>query len=115
MTDPDHGGQDLRGASHPGSARGDHQGRKAGRASCRHSADRPGLNLATILAERGVLEKYHVELIGADYAAIKKAEDREEFKAAMEKIGLEVPRLRLRPQRGTGAQGGEGDRLPRHH
>jgi carbamoyl-phosphate synthase large subunit len=51
-----------------------------------------GLNLATILAERGVLEKYHVELIGADYAAIKKAEDREEFKAAMEKIGLEIPR-----------------------
>jgi len=51
-----------------------------------------GLNLATILAERGVLERYHVELIGADYAAIKKAEDREEFKAAMERIGLEVPR-----------------------
>ena len=51
-----------------------------------------GLNLATILAERGVLEKYHVELIGADYGAIRKAEDREEFKAAMERIGLEVPR-----------------------
>jgi carbamoyl-phosphate synthase large subunit len=51
-----------------------------------------GLNLATILSERGILEKYHVELIGADYGAIKKAEDREEFKAAMEKIGLEVPR-----------------------
>jgi carbamoyl-phosphate synthase large subunit len=51
-----------------------------------------GLNLATILAERGVLERYNVELIGANYAAIKKAEDREEFKAAMERIGLEVPR-----------------------
>jgi len=51
-----------------------------------------GLNLATILSERGVLEKYRVELIGADYAAIKKAEDREEFKAAMERIGLEIPR-----------------------
>jgi carbamoyl-phosphate synthase large subunit len=50
-----------------------------------------GLNLATILAERGVLERYNVELIGANYAAIKKAEDREEFKAAMERIGLEVP------------------------
>ncbi len=50
-----------------------------------------GLNLATILAERGILEKYNVELIGADYKAIKKAEDREEFKAAMERIGLEVP------------------------
>ena len=51
-----------------------------------------GLNLATVLSERGVLEKYHVELIGADYKAIKKAEDREEFKTAMERIGLEVPR-----------------------
>ena len=50
-----------------------------------------GLNLATILAERGILEKYNVELIGADYKAIRKAEDREEFKAAMERIGLEVP------------------------
>ena len=54
-----------------------------------------GLNLATILSERGILEKYDVELIGADYKAIKKAEDREEFKAAMEKIGLEVPRSGL--------------------
>ncbi|HME42985.1 MAG TPA: carbamoyl-phosphate synthase large subunit [Syntrophorhabdales bacterium] len=51
-----------------------------------------GLNLATILAERGILEQYNVELIGADYKAIRKAEDREEFKAAMERIGLEVPR-----------------------
>jgi carbamoyl-phosphate synthase large subunit len=54
-----------------------------------------GLNLATIIAERGILEKYGVELIGADYKAIKKAEDREEFKAAMEKIGLEVPKSGL--------------------
>jgi carbamoyl-phosphate synthase large subunit len=54
-----------------------------------------GLNLATILAERGILEKYGVELIGADYHAIKKAEDREEFKAAMERIGLDIPRSGL--------------------
>lgn len=54
-----------------------------------------GLNLATILSERGILEKYGVELIGADYGAIRKAENREEFKAAMEKIGLEVPRSGL--------------------
>jgi carbamoyl-phosphate synthase large subunit len=54
-----------------------------------------GLNLATVLAERGILEKYGVELIGADYRAIKKAEDREEFKAAIEKIGLEVPKSGL--------------------
>jgi carbamoyl-phosphate synthase large subunit len=54
-----------------------------------------GLNLATLLSERGILAKYNVELIGADYKAIKKAEDREEFKAAMEKIGLEVPKSGL--------------------
>jgi len=54
-----------------------------------------GLNLATIIAERGILERYNVELIGADYKAIKKAEDREEFKAAMVRIGLEVPKSGL--------------------
>lgn len=53
------------------------------------------LNLATVLSERGVLERYNVELIGANYKAIKKAEDREEFKEAMEKINLEVPRSGL--------------------
>jgi len=53
------------------------------------------LNLATILSERGILEKYNVELIGANYKAIRKAEDREEFKEAMEKINLEVPRSGL--------------------
>jgi len=50
------------------------------------------LNTAVALAESGVLEKYHVELIGAKLHAIKKAEDRELFKEAMERIGLEVPR-----------------------
>jgi carbamoyl-phosphate synthase large subunit len=50
------------------------------------------LNLAVELSERGVLDAYHVELIGARLGAIKKAEDRELFKKAMEKIGLEVPK-----------------------
>ncbi len=50
------------------------------------------LNLAVGLAEEGILEKYDVELIGANLEAIKKAEDRELFKMAMEKIGLEVPK-----------------------
>ncbi len=54
-----------------------------------------GLNLATILFERGVLEKYCVELIGADYKAIRKAENREEFKKAIEKISYEVPKSGL--------------------
>ncbi len=50
------------------------------------------LNLAMELAEHGVLEKYHVEMIGANPKVIAKAENREEFKQAMEKIGLEVCR-----------------------
>jgi carbamoyl-phosphate synthase large subunit len=54
-----------------------------------------GLNLAIALAERGVLERYGVELIGASLKAIKKAEDRELFKNAMEKIGLRCPRAFL--------------------
>ncbi|MBO8179477.1 MAG: carbamoyl-phosphate synthase large subunit [Archaeoglobus sp.] len=50
------------------------------------------LNLAVQLTEMGVLEKYGVELIGAKFEAIKKAEDRELFKESMRKIGLEVPK-----------------------
>src|SRR5204863_9842735 len=51
-----------------------------------------GLNTAIELAELGILERYGVELIGAKLPAIKKAEDRYLFKAAMEKIGLDLPR-----------------------
>ncbi len=50
------------------------------------------LNTATELAEQGVLDTYRVQMIGANPDAIKKSEDRERFKAAMEKIGLEVPK-----------------------
>ena len=50
------------------------------------------LNTAVAVAENGILERYGVELIGARLPAIKKAEDRTLFKAAMEKIGLDVPR-----------------------
>ncbi len=50
------------------------------------------LNLAVDLSEKGILEKYSVELIGAKLPAIKKAEDRELFKDAMTKIGLATPR-----------------------
>jgi carbamoyl-phosphate synthase large subunit len=53
------------------------------------------LNLALALHANGVLEKYGVELIGASVQAIKKAEDRELFKQAMEKIGLRCPRAFL--------------------
>ncbi|NPA38827.1 MAG: carbamoyl-phosphate synthase large subunit [Thermodesulfobacteria bacterium] len=51
-----------------------------------------GLNIAFALAKRGVLEKYGVELIGANAQAIEKAESREKFREAMENIGLKVPR-----------------------
>ncbi len=50
-----------------------------------------GLNLAVNLAESGVLDKYDVELIGANLQAIKKAEARDKFKDAMIEIGLKVP------------------------
>ncbi len=49
------------------------------------------LNLAVELAERGVLERHGVELIGARLGAILKAEDRNLFRDAMRKIGLAVP------------------------
>jgi carbamoyl-phosphate synthase large subunit len=49
------------------------------------------LNLTIELDKAGVLEKYGVKLIGAQVAAIEKAEDRELFKQAMHNIGLKVP------------------------
>ncbi len=53
------------------------------------------LNLAMELHERGTLEKYGVELIGAGVEAIKKGEDRELFQAAMKKIGVETARGKM--------------------
>src|SRR5579862_1710955 len=53
------------------------------------------LNLSIDLAEAGILDKYGVELIGAKIDAIKKAEDRLLFKAAMKKIGLDMPTSKL--------------------
>ena len=50
-----------------------------------------GLNLSLELARRGILDKYGVELIGAKQEAIEKGEDRELFRQAMKRIGLDVP------------------------
>ncbi|MBT5077869.1 MAG: carbamoyl phosphate synthase large subunit, partial [Candidatus Marinimicrobia bacterium] len=50
------------------------------------------LDTAMALHENGVLEKYNVELIGANVDAIQEAEDREKFKVAMEAIGIETAR-----------------------
>ena len=54
-----------------------------------------GLNCALDLVREGVLEAYAVELIGASRNAIDKAEDREKFRAAMARIGLECPHAAL--------------------
>src|SRR6476620_7086145 len=53
------------------------------------------LNVAMKLAERGVLETHNVQLIGAKARAIRVAEDRAEFAAAMQRIGLQVPQGRI--------------------
>lgn len=50
------------------------------------------LNLAVELSKLGILEKYHVKLIGADVDSIEKAESRKFFREAMAKIGLGTPR-----------------------
>ena len=54
-----------------------------------------GLNCSLDLAREGVLDAFGVELIGANRKAIDKAEDRELFRAAMARIGLECPRAAL--------------------
>ncbi|MBI3952049.1 MAG: carbamoyl-phosphate synthase large subunit, partial [Acidobacteria bacterium] len=53
-----------------------------------------GLNLAVSLAEKGVLDRYGVRMIGAHVEAVRIAEDRRLFRQAMSEIGLETPRAR---------------------
>jgi carbamoyl-phosphate synthase large subunit len=50
-----------------------------------------GLNLATQLADQGILEKYNVKVLGTPLSAIKKAEDRESFRSLMQEIKEPVP------------------------
>src|ERR687893_2379613 len=50
-----------------------------------------GINLAMALYENGALERHGVELIGANYEAMKTAEDRQLFKEKMTQIGVDVP------------------------
>ncbi|MGN7867498.1 carbamoyl-phosphate synthase large subunit [Paracoccus sp. 22332] len=54
-----------------------------------------GLNTALALADAGVLNRYGVELIGAQRAAIEMAEDRKLFREAMDRIGLENPKATI--------------------
>ncbi len=51
-----------------------------------------GLNLSSALAEAGVLEKYGVKVIGVELDAIKRGEDRIEFKETMRRLGLDLPK-----------------------
>ena len=51
-----------------------------------------GLNLSMELAKKGVLDKYGVKVIGVNLDAIERGEDREVFKATMQKLGIETPR-----------------------
>src|SRR6185312_3525484 len=53
------------------------------------------LNTAMALARSGALKRWHVELIGANEQAISKAEDRQLFREAMDRIGLTSPKSRL--------------------
>jgi carbamoyl-phosphate synthase large subunit len=53
------------------------------------------LNLAVELARAGVLAEYNIELIGASVAAVQAAEDRQLFKEAMARIGLQTPASRV--------------------
>ena len=50
------------------------------------------LNLSSELAEKGILEKYGVKVIGVNLSAIKRGEDRTAFKITMDKIGIEMPK-----------------------
>ena len=51
-----------------------------------------GLNLSMSLAKKGILDKYGVKVIGVNLDAIERGEDREVFKATMERLGIETPR-----------------------
>ena len=73
------------------------------------------LNMAMALARDGTLERLGVELIGASPEAIDKAEDRELFREAMARIGLDLPRSRRRPLAGGGARGAGRDRPAGDH
>src|SRR5712672_1782555 len=71
------------------------RGRKGSFALLPTVGGQTALNLAVELADSGILEKYNVELIGAQLRAIKMAEDRLLFKDAMTRIGLDVPKSAL--------------------
>jgi len=70
------------------------------------------LNLAIALHETGVLERHGVELIGADVDAIRRAEDREAFRACVRAAGLQVPDSRIVADLADGLAAGEALGFP---
>jgi len=54
-----------------------------------------GLNLSSQLAEQGILDKYHVKVIGVEPDAIKRGEDRLAFKETMNELGIEMPKSKI--------------------
>ncbi|HLN79457.1 MAG TPA: carbamoyl-phosphate synthase large subunit, partial [Candidatus Bathyarchaeia archaeon] len=54
-----------------------------------------GLNLSSALAREGILEKYGVQVIGVNVDAIRRGEDRQEFKDTMSRLGIGVPRSEI--------------------
>src|SRR5512135_3787261 len=54
-----------------------------------------GLNLSSALAREGVLEKYGVQVIGVNIDAIRRGEDRQEFKDTMSRLGIGMPRSEI--------------------
>ena len=105
MTDPDlvgAGGRDLCRADHAGHRRKDHRASEKALHPDEKMVILPtmggqtALNTALALFNDGTLEKYGVEMIGANAEAIDKAEDRQKFRDAMDKIGLESARSALR-------------------
>ena len=73
------------------------------------------LNLAVALSENGTLEKFGVELIGANYAAIHRAEARDEFRTTMASIGLRSARERRGQERVRGSSRTQGRSAPASH
>src|SRR5512145_2597327 len=51
-----------------------------------------GLNLSSLLAKKGILDKYNVKVIGVNIDAIERGEDRIAFKETMNRLGIEMPR-----------------------
>ena len=114
MTDPDDRRPDLRGAPRPRRADAPWSSASGPTPCCPPWAGQTGLNLAFGLSERGVLDAFGVELIGANAEAIATAEDRDRFKT---RHGGDRPRgarlgLRHASRRGHGP--GRAHRLPAH-